>query len=36
MAAVTLLCHADARLLNLSDGSTNPLQSSMSQLSNAA
>lgn len=32
--AVTLLCHADARLLNLSDSLTNPLQSSKSQPSN--
>lgn len=34
-AAVTLLCRADVRLLNLSDSLTNPLQSSKSQHSNA-
>lgn len=34
-AAVTLLCRADARLLNLSDSLTNPLQSLKSQPSNA-
>lgn len=30
-AAVTLLCRADARLLNLCDSLTNPLQSSKSR-----
>lgn len=35
-AAVTLLCRADARLLNLCDSLTNPLQPSESPPSNAA